>query len=305
MKNSEQPDNKTAEYLDYLANVRRVSEQTLRAYRNDLIRFASWCGNKGIVCEKVSAHDARAFLEAIGVEGLSAVSMNRALSSVRGFFRYLIRFGVRVDDPTASIRNLKTPKSLPSFLWETEMAQFADLPDKADILWQERDKALILVMYSAGLRISELASLSLKSCESDLSSARVIGKGDKERFVFFSDEAREAVSTYLPCRNEKLKRKHATDRMFISLRGQPLSVPGVRWIIARYSQQFDAATGLDKNIHPHSLRHSFATHLVNAGCDVRVVQELLGHSSIATTARYAHVNMEHLKEVYDKSHPHA
>jgi integrase/recombinase XerC len=305
MTNSEQPANKIEEYLDYLANVRRVSEQTLRAYRNDLGRFASWCGGRGIGCEEVSTHDVRSFLEAVGTEGLSAVSMNRALSSVRGFFRYLIRFGSRADDPTAPIRNLKTPKNLPSFLWEAEMAQFADLPDKADILWPERDKALILTMYSAGLRVSELSSLSLKDCEGDLSSARVIGKGDKERFVFFSDEAREGLFAYLPARNEKLKRDHPTDRLFISLRGRPLSVPGVRWIIAQYSRQFDQNTGLGKNIHPHSLRHSFATHLVNAGCDVRVVQELLGHSSISTTARYAHVNMEHLKEVYDKSHPHA
>jgi integrase/recombinase XerC len=185
------------------------------------------------------------------------------------------------------------------------MAKFAALPDKTDILWQERDKALILAMYSAGLRISELAGISIGDCEADMTSARVIGKGNKERFVFFSDEAQEAIADYLPSRTEKLKPETPTDRLFISQKGLPLSVPGVRWIIARYAEQFNVQTGLGKNIHPHSLRHSFATHLVNAGCDVRVVQELLGHSSISTTARYAHVNMEHLKEVYDNAHPHA
>jgi integrase/recombinase XerC len=180
------------------------------------------------------------------------------------------------------------------------MARFSALPGTAGILWPQRDRALILVMYSGGLRVSETVSLSLKDLERDLSGARVTGKGDRERQVFFSGEAGEALGDYLPSRKMRIRAEKPTDRLFISRKGTPISVPGVRWIIAKYSER----SGLEKDIHPHSLRHSFATHLVNSGCDVRVVQELLGHASISTTQRYTHVETERLKRVYRKSHPH-
>jgi integrase/recombinase XerC len=231
---------------------------------------------------------------------MAPVSVNRCLSSIRGYYRWLVRFGRRGDDPSAPLKNLKTPVTLPAFLWEGEMARFSALPDTAGILWPQRDKALILAMYSGGLRISELVSLSLRDLEDDLSGARIIGKGDRERPVFFSGEAGEALGAYLPSRKMRIRAEKPTDRLFISRKGAPISVPGVRWIIAKYSER----SGLEKNIHPHSLRHSFATHLVNSGCDVRVVQELLGHASISTTQRYTHVETERLRKVYRKSHPH-
>jgi integrase/recombinase XerC len=296
---------KINDYLDYLSNVRGMSAQTLRAYYNDLGKFAEWNQHCGIEAEDAEPRDVRSFMEELGTQGLSAVSVNRCLSSIRGFFRYLVRFSLRADDPSTGIRNLKTPKTLPGFLWEREMAQFAELPRTAQCLWKERDAALILTMYSAGLRISEVTSIRLCDCKADFSSALVVGKGDKERQVFFSREAQSAISAYIPERLEKLKERSAVDRLFISMKGKPLSVSGTRWIIAQYSALFDAATGLDKNIHPHSLRHSFATHLVKAGCDIRVVQELLGHKNISTTARYAHVDLKRLKEVYSHAHPHA
>jgi integrase/recombinase XerC len=299
---------KALEYLSYLANVRSASAQTLRAYCNDLIRFSAYCEDAGVAAERAGLRDIHRFITEISGDELAASSVNRALSSLRGFFRFLTRWKYRDDDPTAGLRNVKQPKTLPSFLWEAEMAEFAGLPDSEGALWTERDKALILTMYSAGLRISELASLSLRNCAADFTRARVIGKGDKEREAFFSEEARSALFLYLPKRDEKIKQAYPTDSLFISKRGKPLSISGIRWLIAEYSARYAALKGFnkgEKNIHPHSLRHSFATHLVNAGCDVRVVQELLGHSSIATTSRYAHVNIEHLKEIYEKSHPHA
>jgi integrase/recombinase XerC len=157
-------------------------------------------------------------------------------------------------------------------------------------------------MYSAGLRISELVSLSLPRLEPGMGGGRVIGKGNKERFVFFSDEARDALAAYLPERQNRIKvdRKSPVDKVFINRNGGAISVPGVRWIITKYAER----SGLGKHIHPHSLRHSFATHLVNSGCDVRVVQELLGHASLSTTQRYTHVDIERLKKVYAKAHPH-
>jgi integrase/recombinase XerC len=288
------------EYLGYLRSVRGVSERTLKAYEGDLIRFSSYCKNRDSAPEAAAPYEVQGFIGDLSAEGMASISVNRALSSIRGFYRWLMRFEIRTDNPADNLRNLKTPKNLPVFLWEGEMANFAELPETAGILWPLRDKALILIMYSAGLRISELTALSLSNLERDLLSGRVIGKGDKERYVFFSDEAREALAAYLPARHARLRGEHPTDKLFINRRGGAISVAGVRWIIARYAER----SGLQKNIHPHALRHSFATHLVNAGCDVRIVQELLGHASLSTTQRYAHVDIERLKGVYAKAHPH-
>jgi len=147
-------------------------------------------------------------------------------------------------------------------------------------------------------------SLSMANISADLDEAKITGKGGKQRFVFFSDEAVAAIQEYLPQRAELLKTAGVDGKktaLFISRKGHPISIPGVRWIISRYALH----SGMGKNIHPHALRHSFATHLVNSGCDVRIVQEMLGHSSISTTQRYTHVNFENMKKVYAASHPHA
>jgi integrase/recombinase XerC len=285
-----------------------MSAMTLKSYSKDLEHFGNYCANHDANPETADAHTVQGFIADLSAEGQAAVSVNRALSSVRGFYRWLIRFDYRKDNPAARLRNLKTPKTLPEFLWESEMADFSELPESAGILWPERDRALILCMYSAGLRISEAVGLSLEDMESSMESARVVGKGEKERVVFFSEEAQEALRAYLPERQARIKAESPTDRVFINERGGPISVSGMRWIISRYAGVYAAKyakrSAGAKNIHPHALRHSFATHLVNAGCDVRIVQELLGHASLSTTQRYTHVDMEHLKKVYAKAHPH-
>jgi integrase/recombinase XerC len=289
-----------AAYLDYLRAVRGVADRTLEAYRTDLSHYAAYCENHGILPETAAVAEVRGFIGDRSAEGCASVSVNRALSSIRGYYRWLIRFGFREDDPSAAQRNLKTPQTLPAFLWEGEMARFSELPDTEGILWPQRDKALILIMYSGGLRISELVSLTLSSLEGDLSAARVTGKGGKERYVFFSDQGRAALSAYLAERRGRVKAASPTDKLFVNRKGGPISVPGVRWIIRKYAER----SGLQKNVHPHALRHSFATHLVNSGCDVRVVQELLGHASLSTTQRYTHVHIEGLKQVHAAAHPH-
>jgi len=289
------------QYLLYLKAVRGISERTLAAYGKDLEHFAVYCSNHGIDPELANPNEVQHFIADLSAEGIASVSVNRALSSLRGFYRWLIRTGKRKDDPSAAIRNLKIPRNLPAFLWEGEMAAFAQLPEKEGILWPLRDKALILAMYSAGLRISELSLLSTAELEEDCRSARVIGKGDKERYVFFSEEAARVLLEYLPARAARIRAGSPTDRVFVNCHGGPLSIAGIRWIINQYGDR----SGLGKHIHPHALRHSFATHLVNSGCDVRVVQELLGHASISTTQRYTHLDMEHLRQAYMKAHPHA
>jgi integrase/recombinase XerC len=293
------------EYLSYLKAVRGVSARTLEAYGNDLSRYANYCANHEIEPEKAGPYEVQRFIADLSAEQSAPTTVNRSLSSIRGFYRWMLRFGRRTDNPCENLKNVKTPKNLPSVLWEEEMASFAELPDTAGILWPARDKALIMAMYSAGLRISELVSLTLDRVTAALEGAKITGKGGRERYVFFSDEARLALSEYLPERAARirmagLKGAAPGGPLFISGKGRPISVPGVRWIIGRYAER----SGLGKNIHPHSLRHSFATHLVNSGCDVRIVQEMLGHSSLSTTQRYTHVNIENMKRVYAKAHPH-
>jgi integrase/recombinase XerC len=294
------------EYLNYLQAVRGLSKRTLEAYRDDLRYFANYCDNHEIDPVRASSYEVQGFIAHLSFERAAPASINRRLSSIRGFFRWLLRFNRRVDDPCVLLKNVKNPQTLPTVLWEDEMAQFAMLPETAKILWPERDKALVLAMYSAGLRISELVSLTMKMISGNTEGARIKGKGNKERMVFFSDEARSAIFDWLPLRAAGIQAAGLNGAgmdgaLFISRRGRPLSVPGVRWIISRYAQ----VSGIGKNIHPHSLRHSFATHLVNAGCDVRIVQEMLGHASLSTTQRYAHVNIEGLKKVYARAHPHS
>jgi integrase/recombinase XerC len=299
------------DYISYLGAVRGLSARTLEAYGDDLGKFANYCDNLGIDPEKANSHEVRGFIADMSFEHASAASVNRRLSSVRGFYRWLAKFRRRVDNPCDGgpgglIRNVKAPQTMPSLLWEDEMADFTDLPDEKKMLWPARDKAIILAMYSAGLRISELVSLNVKMMAANMESARISGKGGKERMVFFSEEAQTAIREYLGERDARirtagLKAADLNGALFISAKCRSISVPGVRWIISQYA----AVSGLGKNIHPHSFRHSFATHLVNAGCDVRVVQEMLGHARLSTTQRYSHVSMERLKKVYAKAHPHS
>ncbi|MDR2094930.1 MAG: tyrosine-type recombinase/integrase [Treponema sp.] len=285
------------EYLGYLSSVRALSERTVLAYREDLEYYAAYCENHDTQALSADVRTVRGFIADQSAKGKASVSVNRSLSSVRGFYRWLMRFNYRQDNPSGALRNLRTPTLLPVFFWEKEMAEFAALPENLKRLWPGRDKALILTMYSAGLRISETASLTLDSLEKNLGGARIIGKGDKERRVFFSEECTEALNAWLAER-KALPGEESGGALFVSRRGKPLSVPGIRWIISRYASY----SGVKKNIHPHALRHSFATHLVNAGCDVRVVQELLGHESISTTQRYTHVDIGSLKRVYNRAH---
>jgi integrase/recombinase XerC len=292
------------EYLTYLQAVRGCSARTVEAYSNDLFHYANYCANHNIMPEKASPYEVQKFIADLSAENMAGTSVNRHLSSIRGFYRWMARFKKRADNPCTAIKNVKVPQKLPSVLWENEMASFAALPETAGILWPERDKALILSMYSAGLRISEVVSLSMENMSSSFDEAKITGKGGKQRYVFFSPEAKSAIMEYLPLRSERLMKAGINGKkgsVFINRKGKPISVPGVRWIISRYAQQ----SGIGKNIHPHSLRHSFATHLVNSGCDVRIVQEMLGHSSLSTTQRYTHVNMENMKRIYKASHPHA
>lgn len=300
------------EYLSYLAGVRNLSPRTLSAYRRDLRLFEDFCGSDDPA--DADGRNVMLFVASLSESGYDPGSVNRTLAAVRGFFRYLVRFGVRKDNPALDVGNLKTDRKLPSFLFPDEANRLCSLPEKlsdrvpsSDVKassWPSRDKALFLVMYTSGCRVSEVASLKLADLSPDYRSAVVMGKGKKERRVFLSSQAAIALRDYLAERASVARKHSENDRvsraLFLSARGRPLSVRGIQYILASYTQGDPSL----RAITPHSLRHSFATTLLAGGADIRVVQEMLGHSSVSTTQRYTHVSRERLRKLYHRAHPH-
>jgi len=306
------------EYLAYLSGVRSLSPRTVSGYRHDLTLFDDFLE---VAPLEASTTELRLFMAHLGSQDYEPSSMNRILAAIRGFYRYMVHFNLRKDNPASLIRNLKTAKKLPSFLFPAEAQSFCSSPVQGNeagtrvpmantvstantvALWPLRDTALLTLMYSTGCRVSEIASLKIQDFASDFSSAIVRGKGNKERKVFLSKDARKTLSEYFPERASKLshiqERANAQKCLFISQRGNPLSVRGIQYIVSRYSD----GTG-KRHLSPHALRHTFATTLVTRGADIRIVQELLGHSSLSTTQRYTHVTEERIKKLYHRAHPH-
>lgn len=317
------------EYLEYLSGVRGLSPRTVSSYRRDLELFCRHASSSPL---EATTTDIRLFVADLITKGYDPSSANRILAAIRGFFRYAIRFGVARDNPASSVRNLKQARKLPTFLFPEDAERLCSAPSRASDarassagasdfssfggrisagtpqsqapLWPERDTALLLTLYSTGCRVSEIASLKMRDIDEEGSSATVLGKGDKERRVFFSKAAKAALSAWISARSRCLAGKSERDRsggrLFISRRGNALSVRGIQFILSRYSGE----AGTPGHLSPHSLRHSFATTLVSRGADIRVVQEMLGHSSISTTQRYTHVTTERLTRLYHQSHPH-
>ncbi len=315
-----------SDYILYLQGVRALSPRTLRSYEQDFLIFSSYLENEAGGKNPLSVDDTdiRLFIAFLGQAKYNPSSVNRILAALRGFYRHAERTGLLTDNPLASIKNLKTPKKLPDFLFDREVASLcksvsgsasagASSPDvgrtdgaggNVPSLWPARDTALFAAMYSTGCRVSEIASIRMSDISGDISSAVVTGKGNKDRQVFFSKAAVSAVRLYLEERDALLKRMQERDvsrgMLFISKRGKPLSVRGIQYIFSFYT----GGNSSVRHISPHALRHSFATTLVSRGADIRIVQELLGHSSISTTQRYTHVTTERLKALYHQAHPH-
>ena len=181
-----------------------------------------------------------------------------------------------------------------------EVNELCNLPEEKALLWPSRDEALFKVLYSTGCRVSEIQGLKLKDISSDFESALVFGKGRKQRYVFFSKDAKEALKLYIQERKERVKVPNDKGFLFVNQQGNPLTDGGIRYIIDRYT----SVEGTNKHMNPHAFRHTFATTMLNNGADIRVVQELLGHSSISTTQRYTHITAEKLIEIYNRAHPH-
>ena len=332
------------EYLAYASGVRKLSPRTIASYRRDLSLLEQHCPIDPL---ELTVEDIRLFLAELASQKYQSVSINRVLSTLRGFFAYAIRFHLTDMNPVSTLKNLKTPRKLPVYLDPDAADSFCSIPDatfrRADscslsmstaqlavpstaqpavpstaqpaapsvtcspgrkALWLSRDRALLHALYSTGCRVSEIASLKIRDLDSRHSSAIIMGKGAKERHVFFSRKARSCLDEWISERAVFLSglsdNSKSGDFVFLSRRGNPLSIRGIQFIIDYYSR----AGNLPAGFSPHALRHSFATTLVVRGADIRIVQELLGHSSISTTQRYTHITPERLKKLYHRAHPH-
>ena len=290
-------------YLRHVTIERGLSEHTVAAYRRDLASYVGWLTEQGIdSTDDIDPRTVSAFIaDRAGADPPPAsTSLARLQSAVRGWHRFLVMEGIETDDPTGRLRPPKAPQRLPKALTVEQVERLLAAPS-ADEPIGLRDRALLELLYATGARVSEAVSLDVD----DLAYGDVLrlrGKGDKERIVPVGSFARAAVDAYLTRVRPQLAAKgRATARLFLGARGAPLSRQSA-WLIIRSAAERAQITA---EVSPHTLRHSFATHLLQGGADVRVVQELLGHASVATTQIYTHVSVDALRDVYATSHPRA
>lgn len=298
--------NLLVEFYVYLKLEKNVSDHTVKAYKQDLEQFSEFVKLKhqleisnlsGLTA--IKHLEVRRFLALLQSEGYSRSSIARKLAAVRSFFRYMCREGYLQDNPAANIATPKLRKKLPQFLYLEEAKMLVEAPDTTSVLGC-RDRAILEMLYAAGLRVSELTNLSLGDLDFTVGYVKVLGKGAKERIVPVGRQAIAALKHYLE-RSRPILIKEKENAIFLNRNGTRLSSRSVRRIVDKYIKQ----VSIERAITPHSLRHSFATHLLNAGADLRTVQELLGHVSISTTQIYTHVTKEKMKSVYDQTHPRA
>ena len=288
-------------FLDYLRLNRNVSPHTAAAYGSDLSQFIAYAeratGRKGRLQPKHLDLDLiRGFLGELHREGQSRASVARKVSALRTFVRYLRREGLIESDPAALAVAPKREVKVPAHLTVDEMAQLLEMPD-AEAPLGMRDRAILELFYASGIRLSELVALDLEDVDLSGRMVRVMGKGRKERIVPFNQKAAATLRTWLKARSGITQ----GDAVFVNARGGRLTGRSIQRLVARYVRGCSTRFG----ISPHALRHSFATHLLQAGADLRAIQELLGHVRLTTTQRYTHVNVAQLLDVYRKSHPRA
>jgi tyrosine recombinase XerC len=290
------------QYLKYLEHVRHLSANTVAAYRRDIESFQEYLARRGLPEEQLPEPAVRGFVAECSKRGLSSRSINRLLSALRGYYRFRQKVARDSANPFRDVRSLRTDKPLPSFLFEEEVARLLDR--EAGDFWQLRDRLILELLYSTGCRVSELTAIDLQDLAPRDGSLRVRGKGGKERLVFVGRPARELLREYLLRRKAallQLRRDPGEAALLLNRRGGRLSPRGVEELLKTITRK----AALDKPVSPHTFRHSFATHILNRGADIRVVQELLGHASLSTTQVYTHLDVEGLRRVYEKAHPHA
>jgi integrase/recombinase XerD len=285
-------------FLADLEQRRGASAHTLTNYRIDLEHAAEWFQERGVEgwCS-IDRKDVRAWLAWMHYEGYAPASIGRKLSALRSLFRYLSREGAISRSPLLLIAAPRSRRSLPNVLTVEEIEALIATPDHSSPLGL-RDRCMFEVMYASGVRVSELLAMKVGDVDWIGRHMRVIGKGSKERIVLLGDLAMDALEAYLADGRPRLLRDRDTQALFLSNLGKPLSVRGFHVILQSHLKN----AGIERQITPHTLRHSFATHLLEGGADLRSVQELLGHANVSTTQIYTHVSPEYLREVYARAH---
>jgi len=289
-------------FLEALRN-RSASEHTISNYQRDLRQFAVFLKERKITISAVDHVFIRDFLGHLYDKKLTKKSVARKLACLKSFFKLLVREGRLQSNPAELVSSPRLPKALPPFLQEDEAATLVQLPQGSSFK-DRRDRAILELLYASGLRVSELIGLSDHQVDIEQQLVRVLGKGKKERIVPFGDFASRAITEYLAERNRLglgQTERNGTCPVFVSVNGHRLSSRDVQRLVERFRLSISAG----RRITPHTLRHSFATHLLERGADLRSIQELLGHSSLSTTQKYTHVSLQHLRDEYDKAHPKA
>ncbi|MEX2474659.1 tyrosine recombinase XerC [Marinobacter sp.] len=285
-------------FLVHLASEKRHSPRTCDSYQRDLNRFAAWLSGRDMTdWASITGHDLRRYVAWLSQQGLNGRSIARHLSAIRRFYQYLLREKRVRDNPALDIRAPKSGRRLPKVADVDQLNHLLDA--NPDDPLEVRDLSMFELMYSCGLRLSELAGLDLESIDARNGEARVLGKGGKERILPVGRKALQALSAWLAVRPGLAPESEPA--LFVSQRGGRLSNRSIQARLSRWGM----AKGAEQRLHPHMLRHSFASHLLESSGDLRAVQELLGHADIATTQIYTHLDFQHLARVYDQSHPRA
>jgi integrase/recombinase XerC len=288
-----------ADFLRHLRE-RNASPHTIKAYRGDLRNFASYAGSRR--WEDIDHIAVRGFLSRLYETGLSKTSVARSLAAVRSLYRWLAREGVVEQNPARLVATPKLPKKLPRVPTIEEMNSVLDgqMPETA--AFPERDRLMLELLYGCGIRNSELTGINLDDIRLSAEAILIRGKGKKERYVPFGESVKKGLTAYLPARQTALAESRSNSTaLLINRRGGRLTTRSVGRIIKKIA----VAKGLSPDVHPHTLRHAFGTHMLEEGADLRAIQELLGHERLRTTERYTQLSMKHVLEVYDKTHPRA
>ncbi|MCX5718573.1 MAG: tyrosine recombinase XerC [Nitrospirae bacterium] len=281
-------------FIKYLEIERAASAHTLRSYRKDLDKFSQYVKAHP---EDIDIIDVRGFIAEQIKSGLKKSTVGRRLASIRSFFKFLNREGYLKTNPAKFVSNPKVSKLLPRFLSIDDIFSLIEKPEGIGLI-PARDRAILELLYSSGLRVSELSGLNIDDINIKEGLVKVRGKGKKERIVPVGSKAIDALKSYIV---EKILLKSKNKALVLNRTGTRLSDRGVRRIVVKYARM----VGVAGQIGPHTMRHTFASHLLQAGADLRVIQELLGHSSLSTTQKYTHLDITHLMDVYDKAHPFA
>lgn len=289
------------DYLHYLQVERGLSANTIQSYRQDLQEADAFFKTQTKSIAEIDQFVILNFLEQLQQQHKARNTVIRVVSTLRRFFQYLVQFGVIKDDPMLKVDSPKKAQTLPDVLTVTQVNQLLSMPNINQKLGI-RDRAILETLYATGLRVSELVNLKLGDLHLPMNLLQTIGKGDKERIIPISDVAVDWLNRYLTTtRVALLDGKPNTEFIFLNVHGRQLTRQAIWLMIKKYVNQ----AGIKRHVTPHTLRHSFATHLLENGADLRIVQELLGHSDISTTQIYTHVSHQHLTEVYNKYHPRA